>query len=83
MRFTLTLIVTLWLLGCKQNSYDKVWSNYEWLPPGSEGTNPYTLPPRYAPSGYGRYPTYDNDADYVQPRGWGLCGNSGNLGNCE
>lgn len=77
------------LCGCaKQNAYDEVWSNYDWLPPDAEYTNPYLIPnntqPTY-PSTYRgpAYPTYDNDADYIQPRSWGMCSGTNNLGGCE
>ena len=72
----------LLLIGCKQNKYDEVWHNYEWLPPGAENSNPYVLTPQHQ-RGYGNYPYYDNDAEYVQPRGWGMCNGTNNLGNCE
>lgn len=84
MRHFWLIVAITCLVGCvQQNQYDKVWSNYEWLPPGAEGSNPYAIPPAPYPSYRGNYPVYDNDSDYVQPYGWGVCGGANNLGNCE
>lgn len=82
MRFTSVLFSFLLLFACQSGQRGDVWKNYEWLPPGAESSNPYVMPEgNYR--GYGGYPTYDNDSDYVQPYGWGMCGGANNLGNCE
>lgn len=83
MRTICFLAMICLLFGCaKQNTYDKVWSNYDWLPPGTENSNPYVV---QQPGSYYRgYPqVYDNDTDYVQPYGWGMCNGVNSLGTCE
>ena len=73
------------LSGCaEQKAYDKLWSNYDWLPPDAQDNNPYAIRRPYPSPQQQRYPApaYDNDSDYVQPYNWGMCGSSSNLGSC-
>lgn len=85
MRYILIFLCVFTVFGCRQKGYDKVWSTYDWLPAGAESSNAYSIPNnayRGYGGGYSTQPVYDNDSDYMQPRGFGIC-NSGNYLACE
>lgn len=86
MRLAMIFISGLLVFACQQRPYNDVWRQYDWLPPDAEYDNPYLLPREVRqgyPTPYPARPVYDNDYDYVPPRGWGVCTGSDNLGQCE
>ena len=76
MRIFCLIAVIFHLSACaKQRAHNEIWRTYDWLPADAEYSNPYDIPSN-------DNPYYDNDADYIQPHGWGMCNGSNNLGSC-